>query len=194
MDKKEIMIAVGGVALVGVGFLVYKKMSNNSTDAAAMASQDVTQIPAYVPSSTSYTPVGLNNTGKTTTVPGTDPSQVDTSLADLPSLKPPVFSLPTVDLGTAGLNAPGTGMAIQPTDGHSSAPALTGNAAIIDAEYVKLFGRHAEQAGLDYWNNALNSGLNAADLDKQLIKGAQSTDAGAAAVNAPNLVIQYAGK
>lgn len=79
-----------------------------------------------------------------------------------------------------------TGLASIPDGSASSAPALTGNAALVDAAYMKDFGRHAEQAGLDYWAGVMASGgVSAAGLDAALIGGAQGSDISAAVVRNP---------
>jgi hypothetical protein len=195
MDTKETIVVVGVGAVLAFGaYVIIRKMGDAQVAAQAQTVQQPATLPTYNPVVTAYTPVGLNPPGSpaTNTPPGVDPSHVDLAVVKAP---PPV-DLPAPNLGDHGAHAPDAGAAVQPSgstaDHVSNTPALTGNAALVDAEYQKLFGRHAEEAGLNFWANQLNAGtLKSDDLEKRLIQGAQNQDVAASVANAPDLVIKY---
>lgn len=197
MDTKEIVITIAaGVALSAAAYFVVRKVLDAQTVATPESGTTIVEQPTpptFVPSSAAYAPIGAitSNPSSASAPPGVDPADLNLTTVKMPDMQ----ALPRVDLGIAGNNAPPAGSALQPTDIHSSAPTLVGNAAIVDAEYLKIFGRHAEQAGLDYWTAAINSGgLKPADLDTKLIKGAQNSDIGASDTLQPGLVISTYSK
>jgi hypothetical protein len=52
------------------------------------------------------------------------------------------------------------------------------NAQVVSTVYQHLFGRPAEQAGVDYWSNSLNNGsLTVDDMVTTIARGAQGSDA-----------------
>jgi hypothetical protein len=192
MDTKETIIIVGVGAVLAVGaFVVIRKMGDNTAQAQAVNVQEPVSLPGYNPVITAYTPVGLNPPGSPASAapPGVDPAEVTLATVKAPAMP----DLPAPNLGDVS-HVPPAGNAVQPVGNpadHNTAPALTGNAALVDAEYVKLFGRHAEEAGSAFWQTQLARGLSTADLDKALIQGAQGSDVAASVVNAPGAVIQY---
>lgn len=198
MDTKEIVITVAaGIALVAAGYLVVRKVLASQSSAASADTPATTVVnqaapQSYVPNSTAYAPIGAitGDPSKASAPPGVNPSDLN-----LATVQAPAFQAPApVNLGTAAANAPPTGSALQPTDTHSSAPALTGNAAIVDAEYMKVFGRHLDDGTNNFWVHALDSGAaNTGNLESLIIKGAQGSDKGTAAALAPDAVIKAYG-
>lgn len=200
MEHKHIaVVVVGGIALTFlVHYLIkrYMPATVSQTDVVASAApQMTTPVAAYTPVSNAYTPLPVG-----AITPGADghTSQLPPGISESSVMLPTVQPVKTVaDPGTT-LNQALSSIIPDPVQHDTTDPtsqgvnSLTGNAALIDARYVALFGRHAEQAGLDFWSNAMNSGaVTAASLDKDLTRGAQTTDQGAEVVNNPSAVIQY---
>lgn len=207
MSTKTVFYTIAGVAVVGtLGFFAWKKWgsalvasssdTSASTDAAPMSSGSVAATPSFNAASQSYTalPIGVNVGASNNSPPGIPAAQISTAPTNSGNavVSPSDYGPSAADVSNAANQqvTNSTGHAAQPTDAISSAPGLTGDAAIIDSEYVKLFGRHAEQAGLDFWGNAMNAGvINANNLENNLIRGAQNGDIAAAATRNPNLYV-----
>jgi hypothetical protein len=194
MDAEKfryVEIAAAVVTVVGGAYFAYKKGWFSIIAPAPQQTSDTIianapQMPAaYNPQQMTFAPipVGVNHPGAPgSTAPGVDPAAVT-----LPSVQPvplaphaplPPPSIPNVD----------TNPIVQAHD-----PALTGNSALIDADYMRLFGRHAEQAGLDYWNNALAHGGDTSNLVASLTRGAQGADLTAEIARQPQYVTAFRG-
>lgn len=201
METKHITaVVIGGIALAALThFLVKRYMrdveSSRAATPVASALQMATPVAAYTPVSNSYAPLPIG-----AITPGTDdhstrlPPGISENSVMLPTVAPPK-SVP--DSGSSWKDAlagivTDTPAAVTHDPVTQGVTNLTGNAALIDQSYVKLFGRHAEQAGLDFWTNAMDKGVVTADtLDKNLTRGAQNADRGAEVALHPDLVIQY---
>lgn len=203
METKHAIYTVLGVGAAGaLAFFAWKKWGGLFTAASgadngqAAAPAAPPAPPSFTPSAQTYAPiaVGINTNGNSTPPPGVPAAQVSTppvehgNAAVLPHHEGPNANDVTGAAGAALVN--GTGLASIPTGGITSAPAAVGNADVIDAEYVKVFGRHADNAGMAFWKTALDNGtIAAADLDKNLIRGAQGSDIGAAVMRQPQLYV-----
>lgn len=192
MDIQKIVPVFVGVVLIVGGYFVARKILASQNEAVDSQPTNMPvnapSLPSYTPTVASYTPIGAitSSPSSASAPPGVNPSDLSLSTVVVPASAPPH----PINLGTAAANAPPGGTALQPTDAHSSAPALTGNAALIDSEYLKLFGRHAEQAGLDFWGRQFdNGGITSSNLERTLIRGAQNEDIASSVIRQPGAVI-----
>jgi hypothetical protein len=204
VEKKHIaVVVVGGIALIALTHYLVKRYMNQAvaatvTDASASASPQAMQtggtIPAYTPTGNAYAPIPVG-----AILPGSDahatqtPPGVTNASVLLPVIQPHKNG---ADAG-ADMIANADALSAAAPDTHVPDPtttgvdALTGNASIIDAHYMMLFGRHADAGGLGFWKTQMDNGLAVTDLDRALTRGAQTTDQGAEVRVNPDAVIQY---
>lgn len=204
MENKHIaVIVVGGIALtVLTHFLVKHYMAQtvvtpDATPVAQASQTGSSAIPAYTPTGNAYQPLPVgailpgSETHSTQTPPGVTDVSVLLPANGLPKTKGDAGA--ALHEYLAGLTAtdPGTTTNDPTTTAVSN---LTGNAAVIDSRYMALFGRHAEQAGMDFWKNAMDTGaVNLQSLDMNLTRGAQAQDQAAEVRINPDAVIKYRG-
>lgn len=182
MENKHYAVTIiGGVALAALVYFVAKRLLvpapvQNMTPAATQT--PVAAPPAaYTPVSTVYSPLPIG-----AVVPGVDghatqlPPGISESSVVLPTVRPVKA---VADPGTSFHDALSS---VTPDTVHhdTTCPTTRGvqsmdsNAALIDQRYIALFGRHAEQAGLDYWSHAMATGeVTPATLDKNLTRGVE---------------------
>lgn len=200
MEAKHVTaVVIGGAVLAALThFLIKRYMPATTAQTLAPATTTVqasTPVAAYTPVSNAYAPlpIGAIQAGTDNHTSQLPPGLSESSVM-LPSVSPPK-SLP--DSGSSWKDALASVVPDTPhrdtTDPTTNGVnGLTGNAALIDSAYFKLFGRHAEQAGLDFWGNTMDRGIvTASTLEQNLTRGAQNADRGAEVTLHPELVIQY---
>lgn len=192
MDSKHKIIVAGAIGAAAlVGFFAWKKYggafgASGSTD----ANTPVASSASFTPVANSYSaiPIGATTGSNAAPPPGVPAAQVTTQTghgnADVADdeYDPRHHANSAQQQYTSATG----GQASIPTGSVSSVNTAAGNAALIDMEYMKVFGRHAEQAGLDFWTKAMGNGdVTTSSLERDLIRGAQGADIGAALTRDP---------
>lgn len=203
MQTKHVVYSIAGVgAAAALAFFAWRRWGGAfaTTDSAAVAAPvagAASNAPVpYSPTAQNYAPipVGVNTGSVGTSPPGVPSAQVTLPNADPGNAQvhPAHYGPSASDVTNAAGNtvATSTGQAAVPLPNVTTAPANIGNADLINQEYQRVFGHQADAAGLAFWDNAMRAGaVTAADLDRNLARGAQGSDISAVVAHDPALYV-----
>lgn len=168
MDKK-IILGGGFIAACVVAIFLYRTSKNNQDTMAGIESaSSVPSAPlaTYAPAVSEYQPV-VSSYNPTSSAPT---SQAAPIFASVSPMVPDPAPVQQVTASIAPIQN-SSAAAIQP-----QAPSNPLN-DVISRDYQVLFGRPAEQAGLDYWGGLVRNGtFTVASVGEAIAKGAQNAD------------------